>query len=119
MGEAAESNRSDATLTEHLVERQIREAMERGEFDDLEGAGRPIPDVDGNYEPDWWVRRWVQHARAQDNAWELRRRIRKARLDPPGDEEEREALLCRLDDEISAINRWLDPDERIPNIRDF
>lgn len=41
---------------ESWVERQIREAMERGEFDDLPGAGKPLDlgDVD---DPDWWVKR--------------------------------------------------------------
>ena len=42
---------------ETWIDRQIREAMERGEFDDLPGAGKPIP---GLNEPDdemWWVKR--------------------------------------------------------------
>ena len=40
---------------EGWVERQIREATERGEFDDLPGAGRPLPGLD-NRDPDWWVK---------------------------------------------------------------
>ena len=42
---------------ESSVERQIREAQERGEFDDLPGAGKPLPDVDRPYDELWWVRR--------------------------------------------------------------
>lgn len=42
---------------ETWVERQIREATERGEFDDLPGAGEPIPDVDQPYDDLWWVKR--------------------------------------------------------------
>jgi Domain of unknown function (DUF1992) len=38
------------------VERQIREAMERGEFDDLPGAGKPIPDLDKPHDELWWVK---------------------------------------------------------------
>jgi Domain of unknown function (DUF1992) len=38
------------------VERQIREATERGEFDDLPGAGRPIPDLDKPHDELWWIR---------------------------------------------------------------
>jgi DnaJ homologue, subfamily C, member 28, conserved domain len=38
------------------VERQIREATERGEFDDLPGAGRPIPDLDEPHDELWWVK---------------------------------------------------------------
>ena len=38
------------------VERQIREAMERGELDDLPGAGKPIPDLDEPHDELWWVK---------------------------------------------------------------
>ena len=38
---------------ESWIDRQIREAMERGEFDDLPGAGRPLHLDD---DPDWWVK---------------------------------------------------------------
>ncbi len=41
---------------ESWVERQIREAIERGEFDDLPGAGQPIPGLTGVDEDNWWVK---------------------------------------------------------------
>lgn len=41
---------------ESAVERQIREAQERGDFDDLPGAGKPLDLGDLN-DPDWWVKR--------------------------------------------------------------
>jgi hypothetical protein len=41
---------------ETWVERQIREAIERGEFDDLPGAGKPIPDLDEPHDELWWVK---------------------------------------------------------------
>lgn len=41
---------------ESWIERQIREATERGEFDGLPGAGRPLRGLD-DPDPDWWVRR--------------------------------------------------------------
>lgn len=41
---------------ESWVDRQIREAQERGEFDDLPGAGKPIPGLTGRHDPDWWVK---------------------------------------------------------------
>jgi len=41
---------------ETWVERQIREATERGEFDNLPGAGRPIADLDKPHDELWWVR---------------------------------------------------------------
>ncbi len=42
---------------ESPVERAIREALERGEFDDLPGAGQPLPDLGDPDDPLWWVRR--------------------------------------------------------------
>jgi len=48
---------------QHPVERAIREAIDAGEFDDLEGVGKPIPGA-GTIDDDlWWVRRWVQRNR--------------------------------------------------------
>ena len=41
---------------ESPVEKQIREAQERGDFDDLPGAGKPLDLGDLN-DPDWWVKR--------------------------------------------------------------
>lgn len=41
---------------ESWVDRQIREAQERGEFDNLRGAGKPIPGLTGRDDPDWWVK---------------------------------------------------------------
>lgn len=42
------------------VDLQIRAAMERGEFDDLPGAGKPLPGIDGTHDPDWWVKKLVE-----------------------------------------------------------
>jgi hypothetical protein len=42
------------------VDLQIRQAMERGEFDDLPGAGKPIRDLGTHHDPDWWVKQLVE-----------------------------------------------------------
>lgn len=42
---------------ESWIDRQIRESMERGEFDDLPGAGKPLPDLDRPRDDLWWVKR--------------------------------------------------------------
>lgn len=42
------------------VDQQIRQAMARGEFDDLPGAGKPIRDLGSTHDPDWWVKRLVE-----------------------------------------------------------
>lgn len=41
---------------ESWVDRQIREARERGEFDDLPGAGKPLPGANKPHDPNWWVK---------------------------------------------------------------
>lgn len=45
---------------ESWVERQIREATERGEFDNLPGAGQPIPGLTGRDDEDWWVKGFLE-----------------------------------------------------------
>jgi Domain of unknown function (DUF1992) len=44
---------------ESVVDKQIREAQERGAFDNLPGAGKPLPGLDEDDEL-WWVRRYVE-----------------------------------------------------------
>jgi DnaJ homologue, subfamily C, member 28, conserved domain len=41
---------------ETWVERQIRDAQERGEFENLPGAGKPLPGLTGHYDDQWWVK---------------------------------------------------------------
>jgi hypothetical protein len=45
------------------VELQVQQAMERGEFDDLPGAGKPIPDLGSAHDPDWWLKKLVERER--------------------------------------------------------
>ena len=45
---------------ETWVERQIREATERGEFDNLPGEGQPIPGLTGRDDEDWWVKGFLE-----------------------------------------------------------
>ncbi len=42
------------------VELQIQQAMERGEFDDLPGAGKPIEGLGTEHDPDWWLKKLVE-----------------------------------------------------------
>jgi len=41
---------------EPWVEKQIRDGMARGEFDDLPGTGKPLPGIDEPHDELWWVR---------------------------------------------------------------
>lgn len=45
---------------ETAVERQIREAQERGAFDDLPGRGKPLPGLDGPFDENWWIRGFLR-----------------------------------------------------------
>lgn len=42
------------------VESAIQQAIRRGDFDDLPGAGEPIPDLGRSHDPDWWIRRKIE-----------------------------------------------------------
>ena len=42
------------------VDLQVRQAMERGDFDDLPGAGKPIADLGEHHDPDWWIKKLVE-----------------------------------------------------------
>ncbi len=42
------------------VDLQVQQAMARGEFDDLPGAGKPIRDLGPHHDPDWWLKKLVE-----------------------------------------------------------
>ena len=42
------------------VDLQVRQAIERGDFDDLPGAGKPIKDLGDSHDPDWWIKKLVE-----------------------------------------------------------
>ena len=43
------------------VDLQVQRAIERGEFDDLPGAGKPLPPLDDD--PNWWLKRLIERER--------------------------------------------------------
>jgi hypothetical protein len=45
------------------VDLQIERAMERGEFDNLPGLGKPIADLGSSHDPDWWLKKLVERER--------------------------------------------------------
>jgi hypothetical protein len=55
---AAERVRNQA----RWVDLQVQEAMRRGEFDDLPGAGKPL-DLPEKHDPDWWVKQLIERER--------------------------------------------------------
>ena len=65
MGDNSDSVNADwASRFESLLDRQIRAAQERGEFDDLPGAGKPLASDAAPYRADWWIDQVVQREHA-------------------------------------------------------
>jgi hypothetical protein len=46
-----------------FVEIQIQQAIRRGEFDELPGAGKPLAGLGQTYDPDWWIRQKIERER--------------------------------------------------------
>ena len=42
------------------VDLQVKQAMERGEFDDLPGTGKPIEGLGATHDPDWWLKGLIE-----------------------------------------------------------
>ncbi|SFB15941.1 protein of unknown function [Amycolatopsis marina] len=45
---------------ESWVDKQIREAGERGELDNLPGTGKPLPDLNKPHDEMWWIRQKME-----------------------------------------------------------
>ena len=48
------------TSWETWIDAQIRVATEAGAFDNLPGAGKPLPNLGQEYDPLWWVKQLAQ-----------------------------------------------------------
>ena len=96
---------------EAAVEAQIRSAQERGEFDNLPGAGKPIPGRDLPYDESWWIKSFLEREALPSDLLlptplQLRRRVEQLPdevRDLPTEESVR-ALVAALNAEIVA---WL------------
>lgn len=60
--ESAKAPARGSTAAERaaFVETSIQQAIRRGDFDNLPGAGKPLPDLGGSHDPDWWIRRKIE-----------------------------------------------------------
>ena len=52
-------------MSESWIDAQIREAQERGEFDDLPGAGKPIEGLGRRHDPDWWLKGYLKREKLE------------------------------------------------------
>ena len=93
---------------ETWIEELIYNARETGEFDDLEGAGKPIPGITDLYDPDWWVKKLLQREKLTvlPPALELLRKVEigLAALWSVGSETDVRARVAALNTEIAKVN---------------
>lgn len=100
---------------ETWLEKALREATERGDFDDLPGAGKPIADLDRPYDPAWWARKFAHRERLRDRLVELAATVRR---ELPGliAGRDRERALRRVDElnaRIAELNQELPAEDQM------
>src|SRR6266508_2882302 len=108
--------RSVQMFSEKLIEEKIREAMERGEFDDLPGKGKPL-DLDAYFATPEDVRLGysvLKSAGCVPVEVELQKEIEslKARLDVSDDERERQSLRKEIEGKTLKLNLLMDGIQR-------
>ncbi|MFI9352370.1 DUF1992 domain-containing protein [Streptomyces lydicus] len=94
---------------ETWVDRQIREATERGDFARLPGAGKPLPHLDRPYDEMWWIKEKMsrEHLSCLPPSLALRKEAEetlKAAAVAPSEAALRR-LLTALNDKIRAALR--------------
>jgi hypothetical protein len=95
---------------ESWVERQIREATERGDFDNLPGAGRPLPGLNGRDDQDWWLKGFLEREKISmplPTSLALRKEITDLpqTLADVGDEDEVRRIVEDLNERIRDSHR--------------
>jgi len=102
------------SFLDRLIEQQIAAAMERGEFDDLPGKGRPLRDLDTQRGQGWFAEQLVrrEHSRTLHERTQLdvvERRIAFWRAPTIADLRERVVAANR---HIAEANVLLEPEDR-------
>jgi hypothetical protein len=96
------------TSWETWIEAQIRVAREDGAFDNLPGAGKPLPGLGEEYDPDWWVKQFVKREQISvlPPSLELLRKVEKelAAIEKLDDEATVRRRLAALNVEIAKAN---------------
>lgn len=93
-----------AAQFESWIEEQIRDAQEKGVFDNLPGLGKPLPDLDGPHDPMWWVKRKLRDENLSllPDALQIRVDLERA-LEARTEPELREAL-SQMNQRIALLN---------------
>ena len=96
------------TSWETWIEAQIRVAMENGAFDNLPGAGKPLPNLGEVYDPLWWVKQLAQREQISmlPPSLELLRKVETelATIDKLHDEATARRRVAALNVEIAKVN---------------
>lgn len=80
---------------------QVKQAMERGEFDDLPGLGKPIEGLGEAHDPDWWLKKLVERERISVLPPALELRKEDLQLDDVLDRETAERRVRTLVDDFN------------------
>ena len=96
------------TSWESWIEAQIRVAMEQGAFDNLPGAGKPLPNLDQEYDPLWWVKQLTEREQISllPASLELLRKVEGelATIEKLPDEATVRRRVAALNVEIARVN---------------
>jgi hypothetical protein len=96
------------TSWETWIDAQIRVAMEKGAFDNLPGAGKPLPNLGQEYDPLWWVKQLAQREQISmlPPSLELLRKVEKelATIEKLHDEATVRRQVAALNVEIAKVN---------------
>jgi len=96
------------TSWETWIDEQIRVAREAGAFDNLPGAGKPLPNLGQEYDPLWWVKQLVQREQISmlPPSLELLRKVEKelAAIEKLHDEATVRGRVAALNVEIAKVN---------------
>src|SRR5262245_27259673 len=96
------------TSWETWIEAQIRVAREQGAFDNLPGAGKPLPNLDQVHDPLWWVKQLIRREQISmlPPSLELLRKVEKelAALEKRHDEATVRRRVAALNVEIARLN---------------
>lgn len=90
------------TSQSRWVDIQIEQAMRDGEFDNLPGAGKPIPGIDQPHDPDWWLKRLIERERLSVLPPALALRTEDAGLDDVLDRESTPNGVRRVLEDFNA-----------------
>ena len=94
---------------ESWVERRIREAQERGEFDNLAGSGKPLSDLHRPHDELWWARKKLKEESLSNlpPALQVRKELEEAREQIAGARSEQQVrqIVADINEHIRETNR--------------